>query len=170
MRAGIEALRTADQAGDADAMGELLAPDVVCRSPFASTVRFEGRDEVVALHRDVFAILEDRDSGEPLVNESTGSFNFSGRVRGTPVDGMILATFDERGQISELKIFIRPLLALSAMFRALPPRVSRRRGGPVKARLTAMGGWLFALIARPIEKLAPFLIPHSGALPNRDES
>ncbi|MGV8873327.1 MAG: nuclear transport factor 2 family protein [Rhodococcus sp. (in: high G+C Gram-positive bacteria)] len=170
MQQGIAALRAADQIGDADAMGELLAPNVVCRSPFASSVRFEGRDEVVALHRDVFDILEDRDSGEPLVNESSGSFNFSGRVRGTPVDGMILATFDEQGQISELKIFIRPLLAMSAMFRALPPRVSRRRGGPVKGFMTAMGGWLFALIARPIEKLAPFLIPHSGALPTRHES
>ena len=159
---GIAALRKADQLGDADAVGELLAPNAILRSPFAAWVRFEGREEVVALHRDVFDIVQERDSGEPLVSETSGSFNFSGQVRGTPVDGMILANFNEQGQISEIKIFIRPLRSLAALFRALPPRVSRRRGGPVRGVVTTMGGWLFALLANVFERLAPILIPAAG--------
>ena len=161
---GIAALRRADQLGDVIAMGKLLAPNVICRSPFAALVRFEGREEVVALYRDVFDILKERDSGEPLVGESSGSFHFSGRVRGTPVDGVVLVNFNEQGQISEIKTYIRPLRSVAAVFRALPPRVSRRRGGPVRSAFTVMGGWIFGALASMFERLAPILIPASGTI------
>jgi len=42
------ALRAAAERGDADAVADLLAPDVVFHSPLTSRVRFEGKDEVAA--------------------------------------------------------------------------------------------------------------------------
>ena len=54
----IAALRAAGERGDANAVAELLAPDVVFHSPLTTRARFEGREEVAALHRDIFAVLE----------------------------------------------------------------------------------------------------------------
>lgn len=55
----IEALRAAGEAANADSVAELLAPDVVLHSPMSATKVFSGREAVTALHRDIFAILDD---------------------------------------------------------------------------------------------------------------
>ena len=141
--AATAALRAAAEQGDADAVAGLLAPDVVFNSPLTARVRFEGKDEVVALHRDIFAVLEDLDTTEPLSFGDTRSFFFRARVRGVELDAIVLARFNEQGQIVELTIFGRPLPGLAALFTALPPRVSARRRG----RLT---GALVAILARPL--------------------
>jgi hypothetical protein len=118
-------------------------------------VPFVGRDEVTAMHRDIFAVLEDLETSEPLARDDTRSFTFRARVRGVKLEAMLLAEFNEDAQIADLTIFARPLPAVATLFAALPPRVSARRRGP------AMGA-LVALIARPIafivgtaERLAP---------------
>jgi len=151
----ITALRAAAERGDADAVAELLAPDVVLHSPLTARVRFEGKDEVAELHRDIFAVLDDLDTSEPLALGDTRSFTFRARVRGVELEAVVLAHCNEQGQIVELTIFGRPLPALAALFAALPPRVSARRRG----RLT---GALVALVARPVafvlrtgDRLAP---------------
>ena len=64
--ASIEAYRAAGERGDADAVGALLARDVELHSPLTERVRFAGRDEVMAIHRDIFAVLEGLETGEPL--------------------------------------------------------------------------------------------------------
>lgn len=119
------ALRAAAENGDADAVAELLAPDVVFHSPLSARMRFEGRDEVAALHRDVFAVLDRLSTTEPLALGDSRSFSFSGRVRGIELEAMMLVRVDERGRIAELKVFARPLPAVAALFSALPPRVWR---------------------------------------------
>jgi ketosteroid isomerase-like protein len=53
------------EGGDADAVAELLAPDVVFHSPLTARLRFEGKAEVTALHRDIFAVLTDLHTTEP---------------------------------------------------------------------------------------------------------
>lgn len=159
---GISALRIADQHGDVEALGELLAPDVVFRSPLVGRVRFEGKEEVMALHRDVFVVLKDRDASEPIVNDNTGSFNFTARVSGSELDGMVVAHFNEHGKIDELKVFGRPMVGLAALFLALPPRVSRRRGGRLASALVTMASWPLYLIVRLIDFAGPFVIPFKG--------
>jgi len=137
------ALRAAAERGDADAVAELLAPDVVFHSPLTARVRFEGKEEVAALHRDIFAVLEDLKTTEALSLGDTRSFSFRARVRGVELEAIVLARFNEQGQIVELTIFGRPLPGLAALFAALPPRVSARRRG----RLT---GALVAFLTRPL--------------------
>jgi hypothetical protein len=149
------ALRAAAESGDADAVAELLAPDVVFHSPLTARVRFEGKEEVAALHRDIFAVLEDLKTTEPLSLGDTRSFSFRARVRGVELEAIVLARFNEQGQIVELTIFGRPLPGLAMLFTTLPPRVSARRRG----RLT---GALVAFLTRPLafalctaDRLAP---------------
>ncbi len=88
--------------------------------------RFEGKAEVTALHRDIFAVLEVLDTTEPLVLGDTRAFTFRARVRGTEGEAVLLARCNEQVQIVEITIFARPLPTLATLFAALPPRVSAR--------------------------------------------
>src|SRR3990170_4822534 len=104
-------LRAAAERGNADAVAELLAPDVVFHSPMTDRVPFEGREEVAALHRDIFAVLEGLETTEPLALGDSRSFSFRARVRGVELEAHVLLHVNEQGQIDKLKIFIRPLPA-----------------------------------------------------------
>lgn len=139
----LEALRAAGEDGDADAIAELLAPDVVFHSPMTDRIRFEGRDEVVALHRDIFAVLEDINTTEPVALGDTGTFTFRARVRGVELEAANVVRCNEQGQIVDMKVFVRPLPGLATLFATLPPRVSARRRGHLK-------GTLVGILARPL--------------------
>lgn len=153
--ATITAFRAAADRGDADAVAALLAPDVALHSPLTDRVRFEGKDEVAALHRDIFAVLHDLRTNDPLPLGAMCAAPFSARVRGVELKAVILVRLDDQERIADLEIYGRPLPALGALFTALPPRVSARRRG----RLT---GALVAIVARPLafalhtaDRLAP---------------
>ena len=154
----IKALRAAGERGDADALAELLAPDVVFHSPLTARVRFEGRDEVVALHRDIFAVLEDIATTDPLVLGDAGSFSFRARVRGVELEAMNLVRVNEQGQIVELKVFVRPLPGLAALFATLPPRVSARRHGRLRGALVATLARPLAFVLRSADRLTPIFL------------
>jgi hypothetical protein len=151
----ITALRAAGERGDADAVAELLAPDVVFHSPMTELVRFEGQEEVAALYRDIFAVLEDIDTTEPLELGDTRSFSFRARVRGVELEAMNLVRFNEQGQIAEMTVFVRPLPGLATLFAALPPRVSARRRGRVKAALATLLARPLAFAVRTADRCVP---------------
>ena len=151
----IKALREAGERVDAEAVAELLAPDVVFHSPLTSRVRFEGRDEVVALHRDIFAVLEDIETTEPLTLGDTEAFSFRARIRGEEIEVMNVVQVNEQGQIVDIKIFGRPLPALATLFATLPPRVSARRRGRLTGAMVAMVGRPLAFAMRTADRFAP---------------
>ena len=154
--AAIAAYRAAGERGDADAVSALLAPDVVLHSPLTARVRFAGRDEVTAMHRDIFSVLEELETGEPLARgDGTRSFTFRARVRGVELNAMVLAEFNEDAQIADLTLFGRPLPATAALFAALPPRVSARRRGPAMGALVAVVARPIAFILRTVDRLVP---------------
>lgn len=153
--ATITAFRAAADRRDADAVAALLAPDVALHSPLTERVRFEGKDEVAALHHDIFAVLHDLRTDDPLPLGDTCAAPFTARVRGVELKAVILVRLDDHDRIADLEIYGRPLPALATLFTALPPRVSARRRG----RLT---GALVAILARPLafalhtaDRLAP---------------
>jgi hypothetical protein len=153
--AATAAYRAAGESGDADAVSALLAPDVTLHSPLTERVRFEGRDEVTAMHRDIFAVLEELETGEPLARDDTRSFTFRARVRGVELNAMVLAEFNDKAQIAHLTLFGRPLPATAALFAALPPRVAARRRGPAIGALVALITRPIALVVRTADRLAP---------------
>ena len=154
----ISALRAAGESGDADAVAELLAPDVVFHSPMTERIRFEGKDEVAALHRDIFAVLDDIDTTEPLTLGDTGTFSFRARVRGVELEAMNLVRCNEQGRIVECTIFIRPLPGLATLFAALPPRVSARRRGRLRASLATSLAWPLAFAVRTADRFVPMFL------------
>jgi hypothetical protein len=140
---------------DADAVRALLAPDVALHSPLTESVRFEGREEVTAMHRDIFAVLDEIETGEPLARDDTRAFTFRARVRGVELNAVVLAEFNEDAQIADLTLFGRPLPATAALFAALPPRVAARRRGPAMGALVALIARPIALVVRAADRLAP---------------
>lgn len=154
----IQALRAAGESGDAEAVADLLAPGVVFRSPMSATKVFEGRDEVAALHHDIFAVLEDVETSEPLTGGDTGSFSFRARVRGVELEAMNLLRVDAQGLIDEYTVFVRPLPALATLFATLPPRVSARRRGRVRGAVVASVARPLALVHRAVDRVAPRLL------------
>jgi ketosteroid isomerase-like protein len=154
----ITALRAASERGDADAVAELLAPDVVFHSPFTARIRFEGKEEVTALHRDIFAVLEDLETSEPLALGDMRSFSFRARVRGVELEAVALLRFNEQGQIVEFKVFVRPLPAHATLFAALPPRVSARRRGRLRGAVVAFVTRPIAFALRAADRLVPRFI------------
>jgi hypothetical protein len=154
----IDALRAAGEQGDADAVAELLAPDVVLHSPMSATKVFSGGEAVAALHHDIFAILEDVETSTPLVDGDTGVFSFRARVRGVEVEAMNQVRVDPEGRILDYTIFVRPLPGLMTLFATLPPRVAARRHGRPAGVLVASVGRPLAVIHRTVDRLAPRLL------------
>lgn len=152
--ATIRALRAAGERGDAEAVADLLASDVVFHSPFTTRIRFEGKDEVTALHRDIFAVLEDLDTTEPL-DRDTGLFSFRARVRGVELETIALVRVNEQGQIVDYKVFVRPLPGFATLFATLPPRVSARRRGRLRGSLAALLTRPLAFVLRTADRFTP---------------
>jgi ketosteroid isomerase-like protein len=151
----VKALRAAGERRDADAIAELLAPDVVFHSPLTTRVRFEGKEEVVALYRDIFAVLEDIDTTEPLALGDTEAFTFRARVRGAEFEAMNVVRVNEHGQIVEFTIFARPLPGVATLFSALPPRVSARRRGRLMGASVALLTRPIAFVLRTADRFVP---------------
>ncbi|MET9273799.1 nuclear transport factor 2 family protein [Kribbella sp. NPDC003557] len=151
----IDGLRAAGEQGDAEAVGALLADEVVFHSPLTDRLTFVGRDEVVALHRDIFAVLEDIRTSEPLEYGDRQVFSFRARIRGVGLEATNLVRTDDQGRIAELTVFIRPLPALATLFATLPPRVSARRRGPLVGGLVACLARPLAFAFRTADRLAP---------------
>lgn len=156
--ATIEALRTAGEEGNADAVAGLLALDVVLHSPMSATKVFSGREAVTALHRDIFAVLDDVVTSTSLVHGDTGVFSFHARVRGVEIEAMNQVRVNQEGQILDYTIFVRPLPGLMTLFATLPPRVATRRHGRPAGALVASVGHPLALIHRTVDRLAPHLL------------
>lgn len=153
--ATITAFRAAADRGDADAVGALLAPDVALHSPLTDRVRFDGSDEVARLHRDIFAVLQELRTSDPLPCGDRCAAPFTARVRGVELKMVILLRLDGQERIADLEIYGRPLPALGALFSALPPRVSARRRGRLTGGLVTLVGRPLALVLRGVDRLAP---------------
>jgi hypothetical protein len=151
----ITGYRAAAERGDAEAVAEMLADDVVFNSPLTARVRFQGRDEVAALHRDIFAILDGLVTTEPLTLGDTRAFIFHAQVRGIDLEAIVHARGNEQGQIAELTIFGRPLPALATLFATLPPRVSARRRGAATGALVASLTRPLAAVLHAADRMAP---------------
>jgi hypothetical protein len=156
--ATIDALRAAGEAGDAEAVADLLAPDVILHSPMSATKVFSGREAVTALHRDIFASLDDLVTSPTLVRSDTGAFSFQARVRSVRLEAMNHVRVDEAGQIVNYTVFVRPLPGLVTLFATLPPRVATRRHGRAAGVLVASVGRPLAVVHRAVDRLAPLLL------------
>jgi len=110
--------RAAVEAGDHAALGDLLAEDVVFRSPVAFRP-YVGRPIVAAILRGVGRVFTDFRYVRELDAPDGSALVFETVVDGVSVHGIDLIVLDEHGLIKELTVMVRPLSGANALATAM---------------------------------------------------
>lgn len=115
-----------------------LAEDVVAFSPMLSAP-FRGRELLADLYRTLFETFDEFEITEEFVSDGSAAFFWQGVMKGRRVQGTDLLRRNQQGKISEITVFIRPLIAIADFGAAVGPPFARRRGRvtPVIARLVS---------------------------------
>src|SRR3954467_14957542 len=116
----MNAFREAVERGDLDAAGELLADDVVFRSP-AVYKPYEGRETVETILRTVFSVFEDFRYTDELDGDSIHALIFEARVGDRELQGLDLIRPDADGRIAAFTVMVRPASGLMALAEQMGP-------------------------------------------------
>src|ERR1700693_4023183 len=118
-------LRAAVEARDLVAVVDSFAADAVARSPITEALRFEGSEQIGAVFRPILELFDDICYTEELRNGDRAVLIASARVDGTDIELADYMRLDERGKISELTVFFRPMPAIAVAARALGEGLGR---------------------------------------------
>jgi len=101
---------------DLHALPELLAPDVVFRSPMAHTP-YPGAAVVAMILTTVFGVFEDFNYHRELATADGLNvvLEFSANVNGKELKGIDMIRFNEEGKIVDFEVMVRPLSGLQAL-------------------------------------------------------
>ncbi len=113
----MKAFRDAVEAGDFDGLGDLLAADVVFRSPVAFKP-YEGKPIVAAILRGVGRVFEDFRYVDQVVDGDSSVLVFQTRVGDVTIHGADFIHVRD-GLIDELTVMVRPLSAAHALADAM---------------------------------------------------
>ena len=116
--------RDAVERQDFDAAVELLADDVVFRSP-AVFKPYEGKETVATILRTVGTVFEDFRYTDQLEGDGVHALIFEARVGDRAVQGMDLVRPDGNGQIAEFTVMIRPATGLIALAERMGPALQQ---------------------------------------------
>jgi hypothetical protein len=132
--------RRAGETGNAGLARTALADGAVLISPLTELFRFEGGDTIAELLDDVFAVLTDIRFTDQIADADRIALFARARIGDRALEEAQRLRLDGSGLIGELTIFLRPLPALTALLRALGPRVARRQGKPMLAHVVGAAG------------------------------
>ncbi|MGV0850317.1 nuclear transport factor 2 family protein [Mycolicibacterium phlei] len=108
--------RAAVEAGDLDAVLDLVSDDVVFRSPVVFTP-YVGKDALRQILSAVLQVFEDfrylREFGSPESGDH--ALMFAARVGDKEVEGCDFLRIDASGKITELTVMVRPMKAMLAL-------------------------------------------------------
>jgi len=126
-----EAFQAALERGDIEAAGEMLADDVVFRSP-AVYKPYEGKVATMVVLRSVMRVFEDfRYTREATSDSGDSVLVFEASVGGKQVEGADFVHVRDDGLVDDLRVMIRPLSGLNAVVEAMGaviPEVMREMG------------------------------------------
>jgi ketosteroid isomerase-like protein len=110
----VPTFREAVDAKDMDAVEQMLADDVVFRSPVAHTP-YPGKPITAAILRAVVEVFEDFRYVRQLQDGREEAYVFEATVDGLEITGCDFLTLDADGRISEFMVMVRPLKAAQAL-------------------------------------------------------
>jgi SnoaL-like domain len=128
-----DAFRAAVVSGDEAALADVLAEDVVFRSP-AVYKPYEGREATTLVLRAVSRVFEDFRYDDDFAGDNGEVLLFSARVGDRELNGIDLLRFDDDGKVRELTVMIRPLSGLAALVEAMG-RELEKLGVPVPGKV-----------------------------------
>lgn len=114
------------ESGDASALPDLLAEEVVFHSPFAFTP-YRGRPAVAGLFQTVIQVFHNFRYHRQFIAEDSVVLEFSAQIGELSLKGVDLIQLGNDGRIIEFEVMIRPANALMAL------------GGEMGRRLAALG-------------------------------
>ncbi|WP_087088194.1 nuclear transport factor 2 family protein [Acinetobacter pittii] len=114
------------QAGNLSDLNDLLADEVVFRSPVAYKP-YEGKQVVFFILTNVIQVFEDftyhrefyTEDGENVVLE------FSANVSGKSLKGIDMIRFNKQGKIVDFEVMIRPMSGLAALAEQMGIRIAK---------------------------------------------
>jgi hypothetical protein len=115
--------REAIEHRDIDAVGRLLAEDVVFHSP-VTFHPFVGRETVTRLLGEVAQVFEGFRYTDELEAEGAHALIFRATVADREVEGVDLVRFDAQGLIADFTVMVRPLSGLVALAQAMGERAT----------------------------------------------
>lgn len=148
--------RSAVEAHDRDALSSALAPDVKLRSPITTRIPFEGRERVLELMEEIFALYDTMDVVRDIRDGDVQVLEIEVRLAGYDMHQVQVLEHDEAGRVRQVTLFMRPMPGVANLAAHLGPRLVRRRRGRIAAVLTAPALWLVSLLARLNDRLSPY--------------
>lgn len=115
-------VREAIEAGDVSALAELLAEDVVFRSP-AVYKPYQGRDTVLALLGVVAQVFENFRYAAEWKDGSTTILLFEANVGDRELQGVDILEHGADGLVERFTVMIRPFSGLQAVAAAVTARL-----------------------------------------------
>jgi SnoaL-like domain len=109
-----DAFRTAVEAKDLAAAGEVLADDVVFRSPVVFKP-YEGREALLVVLGAVVQVFEGFRYTGQAESESLAVLTFAARVGDRELEGVDILRFDEDDRVRELTVMVRPMSGVHAL-------------------------------------------------------
>jgi ketosteroid isomerase-like protein len=118
-----ERYRAAVERRELDAVGELLAPEIVFHSP-VTFHPFIGRETVRRLLGEVIQVFEDFRFTDELAMDGAHALIFRAGVAGAgrEIEGIDLLRFDGDGLIADFTVMLRPMSALVPFAQAMGER------------------------------------------------
>ncbi|GGD29588.1 nuclear transport factor 2 family protein [Nocardioides daphniae] len=110
----MDTFRTAVETRDLEAVEDLLADDVVFRSPVAFQP-YPGKAVTLAILREVVEVFEGFTYVRELHDEGGGAYVFEATVDGLAITGCDFLTLDGDGRIVDFMVMTRPLKASQAL-------------------------------------------------------
>jgi limonene-1,2-epoxide hydrolase len=119
----VHPFRAAIEADDIDAAIELLAPDVLFRSPVVHSP-YHGRAAVEPILRAAKRVFEDFSYVREIDAGNDVALVFAARIGDRGLEGCDFLTMNDAGQIAELTVMVRPLSATLALAEAMKAQLS----------------------------------------------
>ena len=120
-------LRTAMEARDLSAVMDTFAPDAILRSPFTSSLAFQGREQIHTIMKLVLEVYEDLRYTDEIQGSDSAMLVATTRVGGSEVHMVDHIRLDENGKITEVTVFFRPLPATAVAMRVIGSGLGRRK-------------------------------------------
>jgi hypothetical protein len=121
MSSPAERYREAVERKDLQAVGELLAEEIVFHSP-VTFHPFLGRQTVTRLLAEVVQVFEDFRFTDELQMDGAHALIFRATVAGKEIEGIDLLRFDDDGLIADFTVMLRPLSAFMLFAQAMGER------------------------------------------------
>jgi hypothetical protein len=151
--ATIARLWTAGETSNAPAFIDLLADDVIVRSPITQRIRFEGINQAGDLFRRIFDIISDITMYEVIGQGTSAQVIFwHGTVGDTYLEEANLIRMNDDGKIIEMTVFMRAIPGLLQLTARIAPSLASRKGR-ARAMMTRVPLTLVSAMYRSGESL-----------------